>query len=166
MEKAASAEMEQTSTVIKKTGIFDRVDTLYGEFGTTPSDEGEAAAEGGDEFGGGESFGGGGGGFGDDFGAEMEGAATTEAGAEEGGEIAAAETPVESTNKKGDLLTEENKKNIENKVKKYRNIFHKKLLDSINNDEKIYNVDDLDEEVHTQNVKIDQMTKEIDEIIK
>ena len=43
MEKAASAEMEQTSTVIKKTGIFDRVDTLYGEFGTTPSDEGGEA---------------------------------------------------------------------------------------------------------------------------
>ena len=97
---------------------------------------------------------------------KWRGAATTEAGAEEGGEIGAAETPVESTNKKGDLLTEENKKNIENKVKKYRNIFHKKLLESINNDEKIYNVDDLDEEVHTQNVKIDQMTKEIDEIIK
>ncbi len=76
------------------------------------------------------------------------------------------ETPVESTNKKGDLLTEENKKNIENKVKKYRNIFHKKLLESINNDEKIYNIDDLDEEVHTQNIKIDQMTKEIDDIIK
>ena len=37
MEKAAAAEMEQTSTVIKKTGVFDRVDTLYGEFGTTPA---------------------------------------------------------------------------------------------------------------------------------
>ena len=35
LEKAAAAELEQTSTIIKKTGIFDRVDTLYGEFGTT-----------------------------------------------------------------------------------------------------------------------------------
>ena len=167
MEKAASAEMEQTSTVIKKTGIFDRVDTLYGEFGTTPSDKGSDAGTGEeDEFGGGESFGGGGGGFGDDFGAEMEGAATAEAGAEEGGEIAAAETPVESTNKKGELLTEEKKNNIENKIKKYRNIFHKKLIESINNDEKIYNMEDIDEEVHIINSKIEQMTKEIDEIIK
>ena len=164
MEKAASAEMEQTSTIIKKTGIFDRVDTLYGDFGTTPSNEGGEEDTGGtDDFGTTSS---GGGGFGDDFGAEMEGAATAEAGAEEGGEIGAAEMPVESTNKKGKLLTEENKNNIENRVKKYRNIFHKKLLESINNDEKIYNVDDLDEEVHSQNIKIDQMTKEIDEIIK
>ena len=38
MEKAASAEMEQTSTVIKKTGVFDRVDTLYGEFGELSMD--------------------------------------------------------------------------------------------------------------------------------
>ena len=45
---------------------------------------GETDTEGTDDFGGGESFGGGGGGFGDDFGADMEGAATAEAGAEEG----------------------------------------------------------------------------------
>ena len=90
-----------------------------------------------------------------------------EAGAEEGGEIAAAETPVESTNKKGELLTEENKNNIENKAKKIPEIFiHKKLLESINNDEKIYNIDDLDEEVDILNSNITQMTKEIDEIIK
>ena len=177
MEKAASAEMEQTSTIIKKTGMFDRVDTLYGEFAGGAA-EGEAPAEGGDEFGGGGDFGGGGGGDfggggggdfgggGSDFGTDIESAADTEAGAAEGGEIAAAETPVESTNKKGDLLTEEKKKNIENKVKKYRNIFHKRLLESINNDEKIYNIDDLDEEVDILNSNITQMTKEIDDIIK
>ena len=39
LEKAAGAEMEQTSTIIKKTGIFDRVDTLYGEFGATDGEE-------------------------------------------------------------------------------------------------------------------------------
>ena len=90
----------------------------------------------------------------------------TMAGAEEGGEIAAAETPVESTNKKGKLLVEEQKNNLKNKTKKYQNIYLKRLLESINNDEKIYNIDDLDEEVDILNSNITQMTKEIDEIIK
>jgi len=62
MEKAASAELANTSSVIKHTGMFDTVDRIYGDFkaaleGGNPS-EGE---EGGDASGGGASFGGGGG---------------------------------------------------------------------------------------------------------
>jgi hypothetical protein len=158
MEKAASAEMEQTSTIIKKTGIFDRVDTLYGEFGTTPTSGG---GEEGDDSGGGD-FGGGGsdfGGGGSDFGAEMEGGATAEAGAESG----AAEAAVESTNKKGDLLVEENKSKLTNKTKKYQNIYLKRLLESIDNDKNIINVDN---DVENINSKIEQMTKEIDGLIQ
>jgi len=169
MEKAAAAEMEQTSTIIKKTGIFDRVDTLYGEFGVTPD---EAAAgeteEGGGDFGGGgggADFGGGG-----DFGAEiaggMEGAAATEAGAEEGGEIAAAETPVESNKKKENLLLENEKNSLKNKTKKYRNIYLKKLLESIDNDKNIYDLDDVDNGTDRINSKLEQMSKEIDNMIK
>ena len=62
MEKAASAEMEQTSTIIKKTGMFDRVDTLYGEFGATSGEE--VSPEGGDAGSDAEFGGGGGGDFG------------------------------------------------------------------------------------------------------
>jgi len=163
MEKAASAEMEQTSTVIKKTGVFDRVDTLYGEFGETTgeaSEEGGAAAD----------SGGGGADFGADFGGEMAGgmesAASTEAGGEEGGEIAAAEAPVESVNKKGDLLVEESKKQLENKTKKYQNIYYNRLMESLEKDEKIYDMGSLDEDVEVINTKIEQMSKEIDNIIK
>lgn len=165
LEKAAAAELEQTSTIIKKTGIFDRVDTLYGEFGTTPD---EAAAGGAEESGGEGGFGAptGGGLGGGDFGAELESAAATEAGGEVGGEIAAAETPVESTNKKGDLLTENNKNNLEKKTKKYQNIYLKKLLESIDNDENIYKLDDVDDGADKVNFKLNQMAKEIDEMIK
>ena len=163
MEKAASAEMEQTSTIIKKTGMFDRVDTLYGEFGGGTE---ETSSEGGETSGDAEFGGSGGGSPGGDFGTEMESGMDTMAGAEEGGEIAAAETPVESTNKKGKLLVEEHKNNLKNKTKKYQNIYLKRLLESINSDEKIYNIDDLDEEVDILNYNITQMTKEIDEIIK
>ena len=116
LEKAAAAEMEQTSTIIKKTGLFDRIDTLYAEFPGTPAEVAAGATEeGGDEIGG-EEFGGGGATFGggEDFGAEiaggMESAAATEAGAEVAGEIGAAEAPVESTKNKENLLLE-NKKN-------------------------------------------------------
>jgi hypothetical protein len=57
LEKAAAAEMEQTATIIKKTGIFDRVDKLYGDFSTLT---GGVSAEGGEEGGdtGGEDLGG------------------------------------------------------------------------------------------------------------
>tara|TARA_Y100000310_G_scaffold269012_1_gene281938 strand:- start:1574 stop:3523 length:1950 start_codon:yes stop_codon:yes gene_type:complete len=168
LEKAASAELEQTSTVIQKTGVFDRVDTLYGEFGTTPgSPAGEAAegVEGADEGGGFGASPVGGGGLAD-FGAEMESAAATEAGAEEGGEIAAAETPVESTNKKGDLIVEEEKKSLRKKTKKYQNIYLKKLLESIDNDENVYNLDDVDTGNTHNNSKLNKMVQEIDDMIK
>jgi len=168
LEKAAAAEMEQTSTIIKKTGIFDRVDTLYGEFGTTPDAPAEGEETGGEEFGG-ESFGGGGGGFGADFGggeetggelgAELEGGATAEAGAE----VGAAEAPVESVNKNGQILTEESKNDLKKKTKKYKNIYLKRLLESIDNDQNIINVDD---DAKIINYKIDQMSKEIDSLIQ
>jgi len=168
LEKAAAAEMEQTSTIIKKTGIFDRVDTLYGEFGTTPDAPAEGEETGGEEFGG-ESFGGGGGGFGSDFGggeetggelgAELEGGATAEAGAE----VGAAEAQVESVNKNGQILTEESKNDLKKKTKKYKNIYLKRLLESIDNDQNIINVDD---DAKIINYKIDQMSKEIDSLIQ
>ena len=107
---------------------------------------------------------------GSDFGAElaggMESAAATEAGAEVGGEIAAAETPVESTNKKGDLLTENNKNNLEKKTKKYQNIYLKKLLESIDNDKTAYDLDGVDEGADKLNSNISRMAAEIDEMIK
>ena len=71
LERAASAELEQTPNIIKNTGFFKKIDKLYGEL---PMDQGEgteAGAEGGDTGGGfgddsGGGFGDAGGGFGDD----------------------------------------------------------------------------------------------------
>jgi len=163
MEKAASAEMEQTSTVIKKTGVFDRVDTLYGEFGAS-GESGEGAE--GDDTGGDT----GGADFGADFGADiaggMESAAATDAGAAEGGEIADAEMPVESTKKKENLLVEESKKKLDKKIKKYNNIYYDRLVESLDKEEKIYDLGEMDEEVDTLNNKIEEMSKEIDKIIE
>ena len=92
IEKAASAELENTANVIKHTGMFDKVDKLYGDIevakagGAAPEEGGEA---GGPSGGGGGGFGGGGLGGGDiDFGEGDLG----EFGEAEGGE-AGGETP-------------------------------------------------------------------------
>jgi len=167
LEKAAAAEMEQTSTIIKKTGLFDRIDTLYGEFGDIPAAGEAPAAEGGEE-GGTEDFGGGGGSFGggSDFGTDIESAAATEAGAEVGGEIAAAESPVESVKKKENLLLENEKNSLKNKTKKYQQIYLKKLLESIDKDENVYNLEEVTKDNNVVNSKINQMTEEIDNMLK
>ena len=75
LEKAASAELEQTPNVIKNTGFFKKVDKLYGEIVTDTSggDTGGGDTGGGDAGGFGGDTGGGfggdtGGGFGDDTG--------------------------------------------------------------------------------------------------
>ena len=75
LEKAASAELEQTPNVIKNTGFFKKVDKLYGEIVTDTSGGDTGGDTGGDDTGGGfggdtgGGFGGDtGGGFGDDAG--------------------------------------------------------------------------------------------------
>ncbi len=160
MEKAASAEMEQTSTIIKKTGIFDRVDTLYGDpMGGEDDSGGDTGDAGGDtgDMGGGD--------FGADLAGGMEDAADTDA----GGEASAAEAgaAVESIDKKENLLLEEKQKEIiDGKVKKYQSMYFKRLMESIDEDEKVFNVEGLDDEVNTINSKIEEMSKEIDSIIE
>lgn len=69
LEKALSAELEKTSQIIKRTGIFDPVDNIYGEADAEYSE----TAEGGE--GGPEGLGGGGGapmGGGGDFGSDLD----------------------------------------------------------------------------------------------
>ena len=168
LEKAASAEMEQTANIIKKTGLFDRVDKLYGDFDSLVSG-GESASGDGTEEGGGDEFGGdtGGdtGGFGGGgFGADIESAADTEA----GGEAAAAETAtaVESTKKKENLLMEENKRKFEEKTKRYQGIYLKRLTESLEKNEHIYDLDSVEKDTNKLNKNIEDMTKEIDKIIK
>jgi len=152
MEKAAAAEMEGTSNIIKKTGIFDRVDSMYGEFGVTPDQaaEGGEAAESGGDMGFGSDIGGGGG-FGGGGGMDLGGLETEplEGGGEVGGETAPAEggetggetapeTPMESFNKKGKLLTEEqHRDHLQNRIKKHKKTYLKHLMESLDGNKKV-----------------------------
>ena len=67
LEKALAAELEKTTQIIKRTGIFDKVDRIYGEPGAEYADD----QQGGEDGGMGDMGGGGGGGFGGDFGGDM-----------------------------------------------------------------------------------------------
>ena len=126
LEKALAAELEKTTQIIKKTGIFDTVDNMYGEPGAEYlEDAPQGQGQGEDPMGGG-GFGGGGGmpAF-DEPGSEMDGLG--DLGSEEEGEIMGQEgempmgneppqegnmnnePPMESRKNKKPLLTEEKK---------------------------------------------------------
>jgi len=165
LEKAAAAEMEQTANVIKKTGVFDRVDSLYGEFGGSENAEGGEAAEGGDtggdDFGGGGSFGGGG-----DFGADDTGGETVDDFGDAAVEEPAAEAPVENYGKNIDkLLVEQEiqKKRYENKVKKYKNNYTKRLLESLD-EKKVVSVSNIDNSKDSLTEDLERMVKSIDDL--
>lgn len=80
LEKALAAELEKTAMIIKRTGLFDKVDNLYGEPGAEYSDTAGGQGQ-EDGMGGGGAPGGGmaggldlGDGMSDDMGGEMSGA--------------------------------------------------------------------------------------------
>lgn len=158
MEKAASAELQNTANVIKHTGMFDTVDRVYGDFkaalagggGAGEAADGEAGGGGG---GLGGSFGGGGGDIGGedlDFGdaeTEVEGGETPEAGAEAdaepeaGAEVAepSVEPVAEALAKKQNLLKEEKKiisEKLKNRSDKYQSRFVNVLVESVKPEDK------------------------------
>ena len=157
LEKAASAEMEQTANIIKKTGLFDRVDKLYGDFNSLVPD---SDTENSGEEGAAGDAGGEGGGFGTDFADAADSLA--------GGEAAAAETTtaVESTKEKDNLLTEENRRKYVEKTKKYQGMYLKRLTESLEKNDHIYDLDSVEKDASKLNKNIEDMTKEIDKIIK
>ena len=146
LEKAAAAEMDQTANVIKKSGMFDRVDRLYGDFDALTTGAGEAQPEEGGEEG---AFG----------------------GLESGGSTSTPTTPpteptTESTKKKGDLLVEDNKKKYDEKVRRYQGLYLQKLTESLDKSDKIYDLDNVQKESESLNRKINDLTNEIDNLIK
>jgi hypothetical protein len=149
LEKAAAAEMEQTSNVIKKSGMFDRVDRLYGDFDALTTGAGEAQPEEGGEEG---AFGG----------LESGGSSTTPTPPP----TPSTEPTTESTKKKGDLLVEDNKKKYDEKVRRYQGLYLQKLTESLDKSDKIYDLDNVQKESESLNRKINDLTNEIDNLIK
>lgn len=139
LEKALGAELEKTSEIIKRTGIFDSVDRIYGE-PNAQYQENQGGQEGMDGMSGGPS--GGGGGFGggiDDFGAPgaedtdvmgQEGIEPTaemgdgQGGMDNGADGSQPTQPMESVSSKKPLLKE-------TKLRKGEQILFEKLMKTI-----------------------------------
>jgi len=178
MEKAASAELQNTAAVIKHTGMFDAVDKIYGDYqAALKGAQGgeEAGAEGG---GGGGSFGGGGFGggglggedldFGEEAGGEEAGDEGLDFGAEAGGEVGAeagatpeagGEAPEglsENLNKVQKVLTERKEtleKHLEDRKQKYKKRFVDVLVESVEKGDK---TKDVSVKIYDKNVKINE----------
>ena len=166
LERALASELEKTSQIIQKTGIFDKVDNIYGEPGAEYQTEqqpegGEEGAPmgGGAPIGGGSDFGGGLDSLGD-VGADDEG----EIGGEEGEmptEDVGTENeepqqpPMESMKLKGNLLTE--------------NYLYDKLINKLQTIEKKRLSEETENKMFNKTIKVnnefEEMSKNIDKII-
>lgn len=181
LEKALAAEYEKTAQIIKRTGIFDTVDRIYGEPGAEYQEEQGGGQEGGPD--GGPMGGGGFGGGLDDFGApggdeglEVGGEEGTEPvqdmGEEQSGgnEAPASEgMPMESRKAKKPLITEEKKKKAINIQNRHTNQIFSRLVENMESkeheDEIPTRVDVYDkslmisEEFHNMFNKLDEFKK-------
>lgn len=156
LEKGISAELEKTSQIIKRTGLFDTVDRMYGEPGAEYQDD--MQQQGNPMEGGGAPMGGGGPIGGDDFGSglddlgmpggdeegDISGLEGSEPTAEMGGEPSqeGGGTPMESVNNNKPLITElrrkSYKKSLQDSEIKVNMLFSKYLkhLNDLNESKK------------------------------
>lgn len=181
LEKALAAEYEKTAQIIKRTGIFDTVDRIYGEPGAEYQEEQGSGQEGGPD--GGPMGGGGFGGGLDDFGApggdeglEVGGEEGTEpvqdmGGEQPGGNEAPSSDgiPMESRKAKKPLITEEKKKKAIDIQNRHTNQIFSRLVENMESkeheDEIPTRVDVYDkslmisEEFHNMFNKLDEFKK-------
>ena len=68
--------------------------------------------------------------------------------------------------KKDNLLLEQEKRKYEEKVKKYQGMYLNRLMESLDKDEKVFNLDDVEKDTEILNSKISDITKEIDNLTK
>ena len=167
LEKALAAELENTASIIKRTGLFDKVDNLYGEpgaeYGNNAGGQGQE-----DAMGGGGAPGGGmpggldmGDDMGDDMGGEMPGAegdmSMDDAAASEGGGEDSGETETLNEVFFNRLMQktindkEELKQNLMEKTKHYQNLLINKI-----NESKIQEQKELNVPLYTKNFLINE----------
>lgn len=156
LEKALAAELEQTASIIKRTGLFDKVDNLYGEpgaeYGNNAGGQGQEDAMGGGDAPGGGMAGGldMGDDMGDGMGGEMPGAegdmSMDDAAASEGGEEdTGGSEPLNEVffNRLMQKTIKEKKdlrQNLMEKTKHYQNLLISKINESKIQEEKELNV--------------------------
>lgn len=193
LEKGISAELEKTTQIIKRTGLFDTVDRIYGEPGAEymddqPQQGGPDGGMGGSSMGGGGDFGGGLDSLGapgsDDMGdiGGEEGSMPTgdmggDAGAPPGGETPgssgpeAGGTPMESVNKKKPLITENTLKAMKKNSDKKLDTLFEEYLNCIDRKEKkaeeiSYERANIYDKSLLINEEFDKMISSLDDLVK
>ena len=167
LEKALAAELEQTAAIIKRTGLFDKVDNLYGEpgaeYGNNAGGQGQEDAMGGGGAPGGGMAGGldMGDDMSDDTGGEMPGAEgdmsmDDAAASEGGGEDSGGTEPLNEVffnrlMQKTINDKEELKQNLMEKTKHYQNLLINKI-----NESKIQEQKELNVPLYTKNFLINE----------
>ena len=173
LEKGIAAELEKTTQIIKKTGIFDTVDRIYGEPGAEYMDDqqgGMGDAQGGD-------MGGGGGGMapppdmgGGDIGGDLEGLGAP--GANDQGDISGQEgtvptqdMPTESLSRAKKPLLTEGRKSLDSMFDEYLS----KITESkkgLTNDTETKRVDIYDSNSLLMNEEFDKMISSLGKFVK
>ena len=173
LEKGIAAELEKTTQIIKKTGIFDTVDRIYGEPGAEYMDDqqgGMGDAQGGD-------MGGGGGGMapppdmgGGDIGGDLEGLGAP--GANDQGDISGQEgtvptqdMPTESLSRAKKPLLTEGRKSLDSMFDEYLS----KITESkkgLTSDTETKRVDIYDSNSLLMNEEFDKMISSLGKFVK
>lgn len=173
-EKAMAAELAATANIIKKTGMFDNVDRIYGDYDAM-NGNGQQQPQGEDEEGLGGGGGGLGGGLGGDLGGDMDmdlGDAGAEDGADLGGENGETDMGGAPSADAGEPLMENYRKIpktlIESDNKRMKSIksFTQKYFERLSNDENILSeIIDFNGKNATMEDKIRQVCSTIDELV-
>lgn len=111
IEKAAAAELANTAEVIKSSGIFNKVDKIYGEIGKKSTGEGAPEAGGAEPMGGGSP------------------PPSEEPTGGEAGGVPPAVTPESILSDDQNLLTEDLIRKDQEKKEKYKKVYYDKLLE-------------------------------------
>lgn len=180
IEKAMAAELAATANIIKKTGMFDNVDRIYGDYEAMNGGGQQAQQANGEEEGAGGMGGGLGGGLGGDMdlGDDMDlGEPGTEGGADLGGEVGETDMGGAPDADSGEPLMESKRyrklKQITEGGKRKRNIvksFTEKYFDMLaessrKKDEPIEEIVDFLGKTATMEAKIQEVCSKIDELV-
>ena len=177
LEKAMAAELAATANIIKKTGIFDSVDRIYGDYEAMNNPQAQQAQAEGDE----EGLGGGGGGFGGgDFGGDMDMDLGEPGSSDEGdlggdmGETDMDNAPgadvgeplMENSDRRLRMITEKKKRDSFKPIKTFTKRYFDMLEESLRDEQEVFNKSELfNEQIVTINHTINEIYENIDSLV-
>ena len=177
LEKAMAAELAATANIIKKTGIFDGVDRIYGDYEAMNNPQAQQASgeDSDDAMGGGGPVGGG---FDGDMDMDMDlGEPGTEDGSDIGGDVGetdmgnapgadAGEPLMENYNRHIKLITERKKRESIRPIKTFTSRYFDMLSEGFKDETQMLNdAEKLDCHIATINKSIEEVCSKIDSLV-